>query len=319
MKNERRAFMRSLAVSAGGLAALGETLKAGPESAAALAAGTDSTVRDRLWMWGHLPGYFNNMYNVPGSSRMTAGEGALYLGVPNVVMVSFLSPDAFCKATPVPSYKQHLISLRSFKRVSWAIGDFGSDRRIWRGLVGRFAARDLKLVWELAAQSPNLVSAHLDVFFRDSFGGRRVSTFTLDELNYLVSQLKLAGQKLDFSVSLYRHDLPHNPAPYLSKADVVSFWTRSAKDLESLEDGLAGLEKAAPNARKMLGCCMWDFDGGKPMPLALMQKQCRVGLEALRAKRIEGIVFRASPLCDLNLAAVEWTRSWIREVGNNAI
>jgi hypothetical protein len=47
-----------------------------------------------------------------------------------------------------------------------------------------------------------------------------------------------------------------------------------------------------------------------------MQQQCQLGLEWLRTGRIEGMIFLASCICDLNLEAVEWTRKWIREVGD---
>jgi hypothetical protein len=83
-----------------------------------------------------------------------------------------------------------------------------------------------------------------------------------------------------------------------------------------LEEGFTKAEQAAPKARKVLGCYMWDYGDEKPIPLPLMQKQCQLGLEWLRTGRIEGMIFLASCICDLNLEAVEWTRNWIREVGD---
>ena len=103
---------------------------------------------------------------------------------------------------------------------------------------------------------------------------------------------------------------------YLSKVDVVTYWTWQAKDLDRLEEGFAKAEQAAPRARKVLGCYMWDYGDEKPIPLSLMQQQCQLGLEWLRTGRIEGMIFLASCICDLNLEAVEWTRKWIREVGD---
>ena len=52
------------------------------------------------------------------------------------------------------------------------------------------------------------------------------------------------------------------------------------------------------------------------MPLALMEKQCSLGLDWLREGRIDGTIFLASCICDLGLEAVEWTRSWIAAVGD---
>ncbi len=317
----RRKFVRDLAMSAGALAAIsqGDLEAAAVGSLRQPTVREGSSVRDRLWMWGHFAGSFNGMYNLPGSSHMSPVEAALYLNLPNLVMLNFPSTEEFCKTSPVPSETLQLISCRPLKRVIWSIGNFGTDKRVRRAFVGRATARDVKNVWELAAQFPNVAGAQLDIFFRDALGGRRTSTFTLNELDYLRSQLRLAERKLDFWVTLYRRDLEYDPAPYLQKVDVVTFWNWRAEDLETLDDGFTKLEQAAPKGRKLLGCCLWDFEAGKPIPLSLMRRQCEAGLEWLRNGRIEGIVFRASTICDLNLEAVEWTRRWIREVADEEI
>ena len=39
----------------------------------------------------------------------------------------------------------------------------------------------------------------------------------------------------------------------------------------------------------------------------------------LRQGRIEGMIFLASCICDLELEAVEWTRRWIAEVGGESV
>ena len=39
----------------------------------------------------------------------------------------------------------------------------------------------------------------------------------------------------------------------------------------------------------------------------------------LRQGRIEGMIFLAAGLCDLNLEAVNWSRSWIAQVGDQPI
>ena len=61
------------------------------------------------------------------------------------------------------------------------------------------------------------------------------------------------------------------------------------------------------------------FEISKPMPVELMEKQCSLGLSCLKQERIEGMVFLGSPVVDLKLEAVEWTRKWIAEVGNEPL
>jgi hypothetical protein len=79
------------------------------------------------------------------------------------------------------------------------------------------------------------------------------------------------------------------------------------------------VEKISPGSGKLLGCYMWDYGTHKPMPVDLMEMQCNIGLRWLREGRIEGMIFLASCICDLDLDAVEWTRSWIAGVGNEKV
>ena len=64
---------------------------------------------------------------------------------------------------------------------------------------------------------------------------------------------------------------------------------------------------------------MWDFGIGKPMPLERMKKQCELALRWLQEGRIEGMIFLATNICDLDLEAVNWTRRWIAEVGDQQL
>ena len=99
----------------------------------------------------------------------------------------------------------------------------------------------------------------------------------------------------------------------------MSFWTWKAADLTDLERNLTTVEKLAPGCGRVLGCYMWDYGQKAPMPLHLMQQQCELALSWLKEGRIEGIIFLASCICDLDLEAVEWTRRWIAEVGDESI
>ena len=64
---------------------------------------------------------------------------------------------------------------------------------------------------------------------------------------------------------------------------------------------------------------MWDYGQKRAMPVDLMAMQCETGLEWLHQGRIEGMIFLASCVCDLELEAVEWTRSWIARVGGEPV
>jgi hypothetical protein len=309
MQPYRRAFLRAL-TAAGTVANISAPFpQAGAMDSMGSSAGPDGHIRDRLWIWGHVEGSHNNQYGLPGTSRMSPAEGAFYLNVPNLIMVAYAPPSEPCKMLPSPPYDPYLISFRPLRRVVWSIVGAG----------GVVSANDLKMIRQLAGKYPNIVGVQMDDFFRDTLDGGRIGVLTPKELGYVQGQLRLEERKLDLWVTLYRHDLQHDLSDWLGQVDVVTFWTWEAKDLENLEDSFAQAEKAAPRARKVLGCYMWDYGTHHPMPLALMQKQCQMGLDWLKKGRIEGMIFLASCICDLNLEAVEWARNWIRQVGGEKL
>jgi hypothetical protein len=55
------------------------------------------------------------------------------------------------------------------------------------------------------------------------------------------------------------------------------------------------------------------------MPLDVLRDLYGLGLDWLRQGRIEGMIFLASCICDLELEAVEWTREWIAKIGDESI
>ena len=64
---------------------------------------------------------------------------------------------------------------------------------------------------------------------------------------------------------------------------------------------------------------MWDYGPKKSMSVEHMAHQCDLALKWLKEGRIEGVVFLASCICDLDLDAVEWTREWIQSVKDQAL
>lgn len=126
---------------------------------------------------------------------------------------------------------------------------------------------------------------------------------------------EIIRKRLDLGVTLYTHQLEPRLVPHLELCNVISLWTWKSEDLKDLEANFAALKKLLPEKRLLLGCYLWDFGNQKPMPLERQEKQCELGLRWLLEGRIEGIIFLATNLADLNLEAVEWARAWIERVG----
>jgi len=311
MQNERGHFLKDFSGAIGGWVSL-QSRRVNAQTAPSPQASVERpTVRDRFWIWGWNAGALTNLYGLPGVSRITAVEGAFYLGVPNLILVALPDPKEPCKWLPeAASFEQYAISFRELKRVVWFI--VGGGKMV-------AGPKNLEVVLQLTQKFPNIVGVIMDDFFRNTIDGGKVGTLTPRELSYIQSQLKMNGRKLDLWAVVYHHDLQYPIAEYLDEVDIVTYWTWEARNLDQLEDAFVQLEELAPRARKMLGCYMWDYGAKKPIPLNLMQKQCQLGLDWLRAGRIEGMIFLGSGSCDLRLGAVDWTRNWIREVGDGSV
>jgi hypothetical protein len=264
------------------------------------------TIRDALWMWGQEAGsihrHANNVWHLPGMSRMTPAEGAYYLGVPNIMIVRMANE-------PPPPFRQYALPLRRLKRIVWSIvGDASSkdnDRQ-----------PDLEEVIGLGKDFPNLTGAIMDDFFRKdpAAPGR----YTPEQVAGFRRQLRAATRPLDLYVTLYAHNFDMPIKAHLDAVDAVTFWTWAAKDLDALERNVGRLEELAPGKRKLLGLYMWDFGPGAPMPMDAMEHQCR-GLEWLKAGRVEGLIFLASCITDLELEAVEYARRLVDQVGDDPL
>jgi len=258
-----------------------------------------NNVRDKFWIWGHEAGSHNTGWELPKPSRMTPAEGAFYLGVPNIILVRY-------DGKPTPPFEQYALALSPLKRVVWSIVGAG----------GQTQSQEVSLVRNLAARFPNFCGVMMDDFFR---GGEEIAVHTVDELKNIQKNLTVADRKLDLWVVLYDHQLSYPVGDHLAQCDVVTFWTWHSEMLNALEENFERVERLAPSCRKVLGCYMWDYGNRKPMPISLMECQCQLGLQWLRDGRIDGMIFLASCICDLELETVEWTKRWIQKVGDESI
>ena len=265
------------------------------------------TVRERFWIWGHDAGVYNGSWGLPGDSRITPVEGAYYMDVPNMIFVRYLGK-------PAMPFDQYAIPMRPLKKIYWSIvGAAGKEQT---------SESEKDAVLKLAEKMPNIKGVFMDDFFA---GGAELKegeagALTVEQLKKIREELNnVGGRRLDLAVTLYTHQLEPRVMEHLDLCDVVTIWTWKSEDLKDLESNFAKLKQMMPNKRILLGCYMWDFGVSKPIPVDLMQKQCEMGLKWLKEGQIEGMIFLATPVCDLNIESVEWTREWIAKVGNERL
>jgi hypothetical protein len=292
----RRGFLKAAAAATVGLSA--------GQRASAVAAAAGETVaeprsvRDTFWMFG-VPASVNNTgWGLPRPSRMTPAEAAFYLGTPNLFMITV-------EGNPPLPYDQYALPFRALKRFAWALVGSG----------GHTADREREYVLGMPRRFPNMVGFFMDDFFRRDGSG----ALSGDQLQELRRRMVVDGRKLDLYVVLYTHQLHLPIEPLLQHCDKITFWTWKSEELADLEGNFARLEKLAPDKGKLLGLYMWDYGNKGPMPVERMQGQCELGLRWLKERRLEGLVFLGSAVCDIDLPAVEWSRKWISDVGEQML
>ncbi|HWC00861.1 MAG TPA: hypothetical protein VG672_29345 [Bryobacteraceae bacterium] len=258
-------------------------------------------VRDRFWLWGHYEGSHNAHWNLPGTSRITPVEAAFYLAIPNVILVRY-------EGKPAPPFEQYAVPFRALREVVWSVVGAG----------GTTADEEREAVLRLAGQNANFTGVMMDDFFTGKKEGN-VAALSVDELKALQSRLKSGKKKLDLWVVLYTKQLDDPVGEHLKHCDVLTLWTWNASQIGQLSASFDKAQALSPGTRKVLGCYMWDYGDKKPMPISAMREQCERGLAWLKEGKIEGMIFLASCICDLNLETVEWTRQWIRKVGGDRL
>lgn len=129
----------------------------------------------------------------------------------------------------------------------------------------------------------------------------------------------LGGRRLDLAVVVYSHQLDPAIVPILKDVDTVLFWTWQSSDLAHLEINFGRLRRLLPGKRVILGCYLWDFAAMKPIPPALMERQCNAGLRWLKRGQVDGMIFLGTNVMDKGLQSIEWTRRWITRVGGTRL
>jgi hypothetical protein len=136
---------------------------------------------------------------------------------------------------------------------------------------------------------------------------------------HTLAERRYRGKKLPITAVVYARQISQWLKPYLDEVDQVSLWTWRPADLDRLTENLAALEKLIPGKPVLLGCYMYDFDQRRPLTVERMKMQVETGHRWLREGRIAAMIFLATPNVDVGLEAVEWTREWVRRVGDEEL
>jgi hypothetical protein len=250
-------------------------------------------VRDCLWLWGTLPNVHEE--NVKKLSTITAVEAANYLGVKNMIMGGGLLPSEAAA---------QLVS--SFRRVLWKLESYQGD----------FAA-ELAAIHSLAAKHDNIEATMVDDLTSTAISKNGMGPQQIAKVAYA---LQLERRPLTLWGTVYTMNLGLPTLKnYLNLLNVVDLWSWRASDIPQFKENFERCEELSGGKPTTLGLYLFDFGDGRPMPVNLMEAQCNLALDLLKAKRIFGAVFLSSAVCDLGFESVKWVKQWIATVGDQML
>ena len=270
------------------------------------------TVGERLWIWGHPAGVYNDNYLKPLGRKSTIEPvaGADWMGIKNMIFVCY-------GANPKHPYDEYYRPFEKLDRVYWSLVAAGGGTL----LPAREAA------FALAEKQKNVVGFILDDFFHETPTGDASeagptkplkASLTPAELRAL-HERPVRGAKLPIMAVIYTGQVKPGAKGHLAEVDQVCLWTWRPGDLKHLEANFAALERLAPGKTLLLGCYMYDFSVNKPIEMPLMKQQVELGYQWLKSGRIAGMIFLATPNVDVGLEAVDWSRDWVRAHSNETL
>ncbi len=181
---------------------------------------------------------------------------------------------------------------------------------------------DIDEVLRQAEKYPNITGAIFDDFFiaPENDGGKvaRHSVANVKTIRDRLHQFPL--RKLYLWVVWYKKQLDHPVEEYTELFDVITFWNmRAPAEIEEIDGDFAKLVDKTAGKSRMTGCYMWNYGEGKPLSIQEIKAEVEKYYGWIKDGLSAGIIFCSNCCADLGLAAAEWVREWIKEVGQEEL
>ena len=261
-------------------------------------------IRDLLWVWCHTdmtkPGEHTHATFVSASPARRAE----LLGVPNVLMAG---ADGFGIPNNDEQADAWTREVATVPRLVWKIFADGNGAQpfVYTKRTGQ--------VRKLVDKYPQIEGVLLDdmstVGIRNGLKPEHIR-----QIRQLLDG-KYAAVKVWGVLYTHSFNLP-NIDDYIKELDVINLWTWYAKDVVKLEENVAHCEQKYPGKPIMLGLYLYDYGGGRRIPMDLVKQQCETALKLAHAGRIQGIVFLT---INDDPEAVGWAADWIKRVGDQRL
>lgn len=263
-------------------------------------------LRDRLWLWGHPEGRYNNEFGNHAQSRMTPMECCAYLGIDRTFMVP---------VEVAVNRRQYNKSFTPLKEVGWECYHAGSDPSVIEPLIKE--AGDFK----------NITRVVFDDFHRyGSFVKIPVENLWKVHERLHNNEVK----SLDMWMVLYTHEFGEiiNDYPqyneefkkYIEPFDGVIMWTWCEdKGVPVIPQKWEEFKAITPKQRRMFGCYLWNFGDEKEATGEKVKWQLDFYLDKIKKGEAEGIVLHTNTMADLDLEAYDAALDWLAIHSNDEV
>lgn len=259
-------------------------------------------LKNNFWLWGQTAGshHENDTFGLPGENRMQPREGCKFFGIDKCLRVSMGSYG------PVPPFDAEAEKIKALKEVVWSA--IGADNRHHND------QSDIDEVLRMAEKYSNVSGAVLDDFF-----SVHPAKHSVESVREMASKLHdFSKRRLDLWLVWYTFQMNANIEEYLDSFDVITMWTWNGSDLKNFDTNIRKFVEKTHGKRRYIGVYMWNYGERKPLSVDEMKHQLGGCYRWLKSKEIERVIFCSNAIADLGLEAVEYTRSWIHEIGNES-
>lgn len=270
-----------------------------------------SKLKENFWLWGqniesHHTRKNGNQYNLPGVNKMDPAASCEFFGINKCCRVAM-------GTGPFPPFDTESEKIKHLKEVVWsAVGAGGIKQH-------NDDKSDLAEVLRQAQKYDNITGAVLDDFFKSVEGFKNSGTIARHSIESIKSMRdklhNFAKRKLDLWLVWYTYQLDFEVKEYVNLCDVITMWTWKGCDLPQLDENIHKILSMTPGKRHLVGCYMWNYGEQKPLTMEQMKFQLDKYYQWLKKGMIEGVIFCSNCIADIGLETVDYTRNWIKEVG----
>ncbi len=246
----------------------------------------ETTVSDRLWIWGHPTNSLINHFGLTKPSNVTIADSTEYFSAKNTF---YIPMGRLFELNKVQS------ELKNAAKLGWSVE---ADNK----------QASLANLLEHAKKSPNTDRLIYDDFFHPNNGVNNYTQYPQSRLNAVHDRINSAG--LSMWCVYYRDDDNADIARCLNVFDGVAFWFWKEPEEADYHTQIERFFDDTRDKQRMIGCYLYNFGLEKEADPDMVTYQLDNGLEYMRQGLAEGIILHTNAVGDMGFRGYEAAKIW---------